>query len=89
MKSIPVFVCTVGLMAGALLSTDPERLTGPATDGASSVSQLERPMDNRRIDLVRSRSAYDVHRLTAPTDRSIEVLDGDAFAWRRRKSRLA
>ena len=89
MKSILISVCTAGSLAFAALPVELDSSPGKALESHALIAASKPPGEGRRIELVRSRSAYEVHGLTAPVDRSLEVLDGDAFAWRRRKSRLA
>ncbi len=58
-------------------------------DGVAAAPKSERIEPVGRSERLRSRTAYDVYGLTAPVDRSFEVLEGDAIAWRSIKVMLA
>ena len=89
MKSISILVSAVGLLLCGTLSASANEIPQEhlrVDTAAAFAMQLRNDMLR---PVVRSRSSYDIYGLTAPVDRSFEVLEGDYIAWRSPKYRLA
>ena len=89
MKTITVFFClAVGLFCCTAFA-GPERLSREVLHHASAAPERVRHAVPKRLEFARKRPAYDVRSLRVPVDRSIEVLEGDAIAWRSARRMLA
>ena len=89
MKSKFLFVCYAVSVVSVAAVAGPDRLFSEEHGAVAALPIVVSNGDVSRPQLARKRPAYDVRSLTIPVDRSFEVLEGDAIAWRSARRMLA